>query len=222
MIGTTGLRDMVLTGGGDDTISTKNGNDWVDAGDGADTVNGGAGDDLLLGGGGDDRLSGATGIDLLAGGDGADNLFGGDDIDFIYGDAGNDVLHGDAGDDYLDGGAGVDRLIGGAGLDTFAFGPMRMPDGTYVLQDDPARDTVVDFQQGSDRIDLVSWGPMTFIGDAAFSGEGPEARTSIKGGSTLIFGDYDGDGAADFSIRLTGAFTLTQGDVATAPVDLPI
>jgi Ca2+-binding RTX toxin-like protein len=54
---------------------------------------------------------------------------------------GNDTLNGGDGDDTLYGGQGTDKLTGGKGSDLFAFG----------INDD-AKDTVIDFKFGEDRL----------------------------------------------------------------------
>ena len=60
----------------------------------------------------------------------------------IVGFDGADILRGEAGDDRLIDGKGVDVLTGGAGEDVFVF-----------IQD-RRLDTVADFQDGLDQIDL--------------------------------------------------------------------
>ena len=70
---------------------------------------------------------------ILEGGQGFDRLFGGE---------GDDRLEGGAGDDVLVGGEGDDALTGGAGADTFVFTP------------DHDTDTITDFGNGDDVIDL--------------------------------------------------------------------
>ena len=62
--------------------------------------------------------------------------------DVLTGDAGDNRLEGREGDDILRGGSGADTLIGGDGGDTFIFGPGH---GT---------DTIRDFTDGADRINL--------------------------------------------------------------------
>ena len=81
-----------------------------------------------LGTGGVDRLTGSARDDLLMGYDGADWLEGG------------------AGDDVLIAGAGEDRLTGGAGADTFVF------------TRDGVRNTITDFELGTDVINIDDWG----------------------------------------------------------------
>ncbi|WP_141102068.1 calcium-binding protein [Oceanicola sp. 22II-s10i] len=67
---------------------------------------------------------------------------GGDDLLTLTG-AGE--LRGGAGDDILVDGAGSGRMSGGAGEDTF------------VLRADGARDVILDFEIGQDRLDLSAW-----------------------------------------------------------------
>jgi hypothetical protein len=54
----------------------------------------------------------------------------------------------------------------------------------------------------------------TFIGTAAFSenGIGGELRYQIVEGNTFVSGDIDGDGTAEFYIRLNGPVELTASD----------
>ena len=113
-------------------LGDADGNHLV-GGDGPDTVLGGEGKDRIEGRGGNDDLFGEEGNDTVEGGTGHDRLFGGE---------GDDTLDGGTGDDFLHGGEGDDTLTGGAGEDVFAFGAEQ---GT---------DTVTDFTDGEDRIDL--------------------------------------------------------------------
>lgn len=209
----TGLNEVFMGGHGNDDLRGANGDDWIVGGEGNDRLYGQNGNDVIFAADGNDVAYGGYGRDLLTGDDGDDLLFGDADSDSIYGDAGADTLSGGAGDDYLDGGAGADRLTGGAGADRFTFAPLRDSFGNYTLMDDPARDSILDFQQGTDSIDLSYWGPMTFVGSGGFSGTGMgEVRSVFSDSNTVIFGDYDGDRTIDFSIRVAGPITLTAND----------
>ena len=204
---TTGRQDFISSGSGDDNIRTRGGNDFVVAADGNDYVRGEDGDDYLIGGRGFDTLRGGEGRDLLGGGDDGDLLYGDAGNDFLYGDAGDDTLQGGDGEDYLIGGAGLDRLYGGAGADIFSFGPPQSGSTS-----DPDRDQIFDFARGVDHIALYDWGGMTFVGSSAFSGHQPEVRVATSGSGCIVFGDANGDGTADFSIRVAGATTLDSND----------
>ena len=114
--------------------------------DGAEdnTTEGMGGYDRIFGGEGDDRLEGGSEADDLFGEEGNDDLFGEAGHDRLFGGEGDDTLDGGTGSDLLLGGEGNDRLTGGAGADTFVFGP------------DHGDDTITDFADGEDLIDLSS------------------------------------------------------------------
>ena len=121
---------------GDDDIYGDAGNDRLFAGSGNDHANGGAGNDVIFTGVGNDIAYGGTGNDRVFAGVGNDTVFGG---------AGHDTLHGGDGDDRLSGGAGGgNKLWGGAGADVFVISPSQHL----------ARDRVMDFQAGTDKISL--------------------------------------------------------------------
>lgn len=157
------------------------------------------GDDDLFGGSGVDQIFGDAGTDYLAGGAGSDSLFGGSDADYLEGGADADRLFGGSGNDSLNGGEGADRFRGGDGADIFIFSSAGH--STRL-----AADVIVDFQQGIDMIDLVAVDAnanaegnqaFTFRGAARFTGTAGELVLTSQG----IFGDVNGDGQADFSIR---------------------
>ena len=164
--------------------------------DAANRIVGGDGGDSIDGGIGDDTLKGGIGDDTLEGGIGADRLFGGED------------------DDVLTGGEGADLLTGGDGNDTFVY--QSIADSAVG----PAgRDQIVDFLIGSDKIDLeqidaVQGGgdnAFNFIGTAAFQ-NGGDLRAVAAGNNTLVSGDIDGNGVADFQIVVRGSMTLSATD----------
>ena len=84
--------------------------------------------DSLTGDGNANRLEGRLGNDQLKGGDGNDVLIGG---------VGRDSLYGEAGDDFLIGNPGADTFVYIAGYDN---------------------DTISDFQNDMDHLDLRSFG----------------------------------------------------------------
>jgi Ca2+-binding RTX toxin-like protein len=69
--------------------------------------------------------------------------------------SGNDKLYGGSGDDKLCGGSGDDRLTGGAGQDTFVF------------ERRGGSDTVTDFRDGHDKIDVSRLAGVDSLADLA-------------------------------------------------------
>lgn len=192
---------------------------------GADVLIGDFTDNTINGNGGNDQLNGQAGTDTLSGGLGNDRLDGGIGADALYGEAGNDTLTGGADGDFLLGGDGNDRLIGGAakdalngglGADTFAFAR-----GDTAAAAATA-DAITDFSQTEgDRIDLslidarstVSGNQaFTFVGTAAFTRVAGQLRFAQTGGDTYVQGDTNGDGTADFWIKLNGLTSLKAAD----------
>lgn len=189
------------------TYGGSNGAETVSAGLGNDIVYGRGGTDFLFGGADNDRLFGDAGTDLLVGDDGNDLLYGGADADELRGNAGSDTLYGEAGDDFLEGGAGVDILNGGLGGDAYVF----------FSGDTGATLATADRIQGfnnaqGDRLQLNGLGVNNFIGTFAFTNSAGELRYELIGGNTYIQGDSNGDGVADFMIRLDGNVTVTSAD----------
>jgi Ca2+-binding RTX toxin-like protein len=153
IIGALGGDDWVFGLAGDDVLVGGDGADALYGGNGSDTLNGADNDDTLVGGQGNDNIDGRSGNDIVSGNDGQDTLRGGggDDqldgggeADQILGQTGDDVLRGGSGADTLDGGSGNDTLNGGSGADVFRLGASS-----------PNYDTIVDFQKGEDRINLL-------------------------------------------------------------------
>ncbi len=134
-----------------------------------------------------DSLTGSGGKDNLFGNEGNDTLIGNAGVDYLDGGAGNDSLLGGDGEDKLIGRAGNDILDGGAGADTLLFSS-----GFGV-------DTVNNFRNGADKIDLISFN--TGFSNLSISvGAGNSIVTS-----TAIFG-------AGNSITVTGVTNLTAAD----------
>ena len=151
------------------------------------------------------RMYGHSGVDTLIGMDGDDEL---------RGSGGNDLLYGGDGDDILVGASGTDVLEGGAGSDIFRISGYESGVGSSA-------DTIADFESGFDSIDVSGWDAniwtmgdqaFTFIGTSAFSTVAGQLRYAASGSNTVIEGDVNGDGAADFQILLLGTFTLTSAD----------
>ena len=126
--------------------------------------------DILVDGSNSTMILGKGGNDRLLGGEGDDTLEGG---------AGNDALMGEEGDDTLDGGADDDTLYGGSGDDTFVF------------QASHGTDTILDFTDGDDTIDLSALTDITGFSDLTITQDGTTAviNLSSQGGGTIRLDD---------------------------------
>lgn len=171
---------------------------------GAQVITGTAVRDTLFGSTEGDRIAASGGNDIVLGGRGNDVLNGG---------GGYDVLNGAAGRDVLTGSLGGDDLYGGAGSDIFVYRHLR--DSTASNSD-----WIFGYKHGVDQIDLsdLDWnsdaaGTQTFdfIGGANFSAAG-QLRFEQEGNDTVIYGNTDGDMAAEFRIVIDKLVNLDQSD----------
>ncbi|TSD87756.1 hypothetical protein FFK22_015790 [Mycobacterium sp. KBS0706] len=224
-----------------ENLSGSQGNDNLYGNAGANVLQGWNGNDVLRGAAGADRLDGGAGIDtasyytgttgvvaslasgLGSGGEaqgdtlaGIENLSGSQGGDSLYGNGGANVLQGWNGNDALIGRAGKDTLTGGAGADRFTFAAL----GDSVTGANADRITDFSHAQG-DRIDLAAIDArftvagdqaFSFIGTAAFTGVAGQLHTWHDAGRTIVSGDVNGNGTADFNIVLTGTVNLVTGD----------
>jgi Ca2+-binding RTX toxin-like protein len=149
--------DTVLLGAGNDFASGGSGRDYIEGGDGSDQIFGDAGNDKLCGGAGNDYISGGENNDLIYGGDGNDIISGDDGADVLYDDLGDDIISGENGDDVFYIGQGKDTILGGSGRDIFSFESLTSSTSTNQMYD-----TILDFTQGEDTIDLSSLGINSF------------------------------------------------------------
>ena len=169
------------------------------------------GDGLEIWGGNTNDLVKGNGEDnIVHGGGGNDEVRGREGDDTLTGDDGGDELRGNRGDDTLLGGAGSDTLKGGRGEDIFAFAEFKA-----------GKDAILDFVRGKDVIDLsaidaraatVEDDPFDFIGRLPFSGDAGELRYRVQAGDAIVKGDTDGDGQADFVLRVADTYRLDEGD----------
>lgn len=221
--------DNVLDGGrGDDTLAGALGNDTYLVDSAGDTVreNAAEGRDTVLA-----RLSYTlpdqvenltlTGTAATSGtGNALANVIRGNrSSNMLSGGGGDDQLAGGEGSDRLIGGAARDLLTGGAGADTFQFG-----NGDFAGVTTATADRIVDFNRAQgDRIDLSGVDANTingsandafaFIGTSAFGTVAGQLRAVTTAAATLLQGDTNGDGAADFWVYLEGAPALAAGDL---------
>ena len=238
--------DTVTGSAGNDTITGALGNDVLNGGAGNDLflIGAGAGTDRFNGGANYDIAQAAaanvtvtvnattfTGIEEVSSGGFAGMRLAGnsaaDTIDLsglilngvtqISGGGGNDTIIGSAGNDTILGNTGADILTGGAGADSFVF----------LTSDESRRttiDTIVDFVQGTDVINLSSIDAILltfftnddfiFIGDSSVAGLAGTLRydTTSIAGVTRVLGHVDIGSTVDFEIRLAGTLNLTSSD----------
>jgi Ca2+-binding RTX toxin-like protein len=237
-----GLNNVLIGNAGANKLYGLDGNDVLKAGAGIDKMFGGTGDDIYyvdnysdgvvenIGEGTDsvfastnyklganvEKLTLQGSADLWGYGNGLDNtLTGNSGANKLYGLAGADILNGGAGSDWLEGGAGQDRLSGGADNDSFVF-----RDGDFAGLTTSTCDEIKDFATGDKiRLSFVDANTglagdqaFSFIGTGAFTNTAGELRYEQISGNTYVEGDTNGDGVADFMIRVDGLHTLTSGD----------
>jgi Ca2+-binding RTX toxin-like protein len=227
--------DLIAGGLGNDTLDGAGGDDsfLIGKNEGFDAINGGAGNDsvLALSAGTVIGVSSVSGVEVIsANGFGSVTISGttaNDIIDLasillqgiqqISGGSGNDRIMGSAQDNVIAGNAGADQLWGNGGADIFKFGWIgdSRSGGTGI-------DLIQDFEKGLDRIDLTGIDAstklsgnqaFTFIGGAAFGKVAGQIRVdSSSQSATIITGDVNGDGVADFRIDLAGFHQLAASD----------
>ena len=162
-----------------------------------------------------DSLTGSKAIDILDGGPGNDQIRSLD---------GNDELSGGDGSDELDGGLGGDILTGGEGRDTFVFGSSK-----DLSKEARKTDTITDFKHGEDKVSLEFdlntkqnnvQSKIDLIGTDFFTKVAGQVRytTFTNNSESYIFlqGDNNGDGQADWGIKLVGLNSIDLSDFSYA------
>ena len=195
------VANLLLGGGGNDSIRGEGGNDSISGGAGADSLNGGAGIDTVFYG---SSAAGVT-IDLnvaaqVSGGDGNgdtlyffENIAGSAFVDILRGNTLANRITGGIGADTLNGREGSDYLTGGSDGDSFRFDVSAL-----------GVDTIVDWQDGVDKISIGALVETSFAG-LTFQDQGT-TRVIIRG--------FNGSGA--IAVESNAAFTLDAGDFVFA------
>ena len=127
--------------------------------------------------------------------------YGGDDS--LTGRAGDDRIYGGEGNDTIDGGAGEDRIVGGGGDDSLTGGADA---DTFVFGESHGNDTITDFADGTDIIDLSALDGVTQLNDLTITDVGGNAVITTSTGNTITLtgvssSDLD---ASDFVFSTTG------------------
>ncbi|MBZ6078008.1 M10 family metallopeptidase C-terminal domain-containing protein [Microvirga puerhi] len=216
---------------GDDTLYGFGGSDVLDGKGGANAMYGGPGEDVYYvdhpgdrayekAGEGHDlvyssvtySLAGEMIEDLTLTGTDSINGIGNSLHNRLTGNSASNILDGGALNDIINGKGGKDVLIGGPGNDKFVF----------ETAEEARGDTIVDFEHGVDKVVFLPMDANTLVeGDQAFKFIGRERFHNVAGelhtyrpgdGNTYISGDTNGDGVADFAIKVLGDHTFADTD----------
>lgn len=118
------------------------------------------------------------GLGAASGGDADGDTLAG--FENIRGSAYDDTLTGDGGANVMEGGAGDDILTGGAGSDAFVY-----------CSNDTGSDTITDFTQGDDLIDVTAF-DLTDIGDMTIVDDGfGNALVTLPSSNTVTLTGVD-------------------------------
>ena len=147
----------------------------------------------------------------ITGTDTAETLSGTVGADLILGLGGNDTIRAGAGPDIIDGGAGRDALYGGEGADTFRYTSLQDSYRDYDAGGVTATDTIYDFTQGVDKIDVSALG---FLGLGDGSNGTLYLSLNATGDKTYIKSSQADAEGNRFEIALSGNYlnTLTADD----------
>lgn len=226
--------DKLYGNSGNDRLVGGTGNDYLDGGGGTDRMEGGSGNDTYVLSNSKDKVIDSGGVDtirttvtftlasnlehLVLIGSGRINGTGNAKANHITGNNNKNTLKGLDGNDTLHGGKGRDTLWGGGGRDTFDYDLL-----SDTGKSSATRDRINDFKHGLDTIDLAGIdangsgsgnGKFTFLSGkgAHFTHHRGELHYLWSGSNTLVEGDTNGDGRADFQIEIAGHKTITSGD----------
>jgi Ca2+-binding RTX toxin-like protein len=232
--------DLLDGGAGNDTLSGGDGNDTLDGGTGNDAMAGGAGNDVYYVDSKFDTAMEAAneGYDIVrssvtwtlgtnfealelqgsanldgTGNAAANSLTGNSGNNTLSGLGGNDTINGGDGNDTIIGGAGNDVLSGGAGSDTFVVLQESVGGATLEI------DQITDFSTAQgDKLDLSAIdadngaaGDQAFTLVGSFSHHAGEMTLSFSGGITVLSLDVNGDGLADYQMKINGDVTHDSG-----------
>ena len=193
-------KDTIYDGAGDDLVFGGSGRDIFIAGAGADAYDGGthAGDQLKYANSASGLVidltdsSNSTGLALGDTITSVEKIYGSRHDDTIITGSGATRIYGDRGNDTLIDGALIEFLYGGSGADTFVFSA-----------GDGGRDRVMDFEIGTDQIDLSAWG-VTSLTELAFV-----ERTDSAGPQGDLYVNYSNESIwlEGFDANDIGSFT---------------
>lgn len=203
--------DLLFGGAGKDTL---NGGDPFNQSADADTLVGGAGDDFFFVDNVDDRIIEGTGggYDIVQTRV-SYTLVSGIAVQELRATGGGSInLTGNASANRLIADTGLNSLTGGGGRDVFVF--------NFGSSITGVRDTITDFTQGLDRIDLSGIDAnLGSFGDQAFASLGTSAAANrlwwqSLGSDIVLRGDINGDtSTVDFELLIKNLASLTTNDI---------
>ena len=162
-------------------------------GDGIDTVKSTVSLSLSAG-----LLAGQNLENLTLLGTGNTNATGNALGNIILGNSGKNALTGGGGADVVKGGSGADKITGGMGTDHLTGGTGA---DTFVFKTGFGKDTVTDFQNGTDRFDIRDWAAITGIADLKAH------HVTVSGADLIIHAGSD-----SLILKDTGLAELTASD----------
>ena len=207
--GEAGL-DSLFGGAGDDTYFIDADLDTVTevANEGIDTVRttvsytlGANVERLVLEGSGDLNGTGNALANVLTGNAGANHLQGMGGADNLYGGDGADIIDGGGGNDILAGGLGADRFLVGQESINLSSAPGATIETDVLTDLIASQGDILDLS----AIDAIAGGAddaFELVG--AFNGQAGQMTLSFAGGVTTLQLDLDGDGRADYQLRING------------------
>jgi hypothetical protein len=209
--------DSYLLGDGNDHI-------WMSDDGAADSVDGGKGSDVLHLEDIDHGISLNLAAKTLNSGGATDTIVGFEKIigtefaDTFVGSSLGEQIKGNGGGDTFTGGGGGDFMKGSGGaVDTFIFTAITDSGKTKAT-----RDLIGDFSADEDIIKILFDANTTgggagddfttLLANTTFTGHAGELRYIWRGIQTVVEGDVNGDGKADFSIAIDGHVELSMTD----------
>ena len=120
-------------------------------------------------------------------------------------------ISGGGGADTLTGGGGADTLTGGSGADRFVFKAADLASSDEITDFSHAQGDKIDLSAIDANINASNNQAFTFIGTAGFTHVAGQLHYSGSGPLTLS-GDLNGDGIADFTIKVDTSIGLVAGD----------
>ncbi len=203
---------------GDDTISA----DWSRE----DHIDAKGGDDFIIGVGSRDYINGGTGNDTVSyhwsgafvdvdlrrdiqenGDANGDVLVS---IENVEGSSRNDRLAGNDAANVINGLGGRDVLSGRGGSDRFVFDSASNANGDHVTDFQAGDD--LDFRTIDANVNQAGDQAFTWLDTGGFTRSAGQLREYDSNGAHYVAGDVNGDGVADFTIRVSGSSNLSAGD----------